>query len=99
VVTAIDTATGADAAQARFLGLLASPEGVRSMAEADPDVGIVTPALDRLLNKTGYIFAGARRRRRPAAQYDGALRGAGRRAREKKTPARRIGGARSRSKR
>jgi uracil phosphoribosyltransferase len=42
----------------RFLCLLAAPEGVRRMADAHPDVPIVTAALDRHLNEKGYIVPG-----------------------------------------
>ncbi|MBP7241588.1 uracil phosphoribosyltransferase [Amaricoccus sp.] len=42
----------------RFLCLLAAPEGVRRMAEAHPDVRVVTAALDERLNEKGYIMPG-----------------------------------------
>jgi uracil phosphoribosyltransferase len=42
----------------RFLCLLAAPEGVQRMADAHPDVPIVTAALDRHLNEKGYIVPG-----------------------------------------
>ena len=42
----------------RFLCLLAAPEGVRRMAEAHPDVPIVTAALDERLDENGYIVPG-----------------------------------------
>lgn len=46
------------AADIRFLCLLAAPEGVHRMAEAHPDVRIVTAALDERLNEKGYIVPG-----------------------------------------
>lgn len=42
----------------RFLCLLASPEGVKRMEEAHPDVPIVTAAVDSHLNDHGYIVPG-----------------------------------------
>jgi uracil phosphoribosyltransferase len=42
----------------RFLCLLAAPEGVRRMAEAHPDVRVITAALDERLNEKGYIMPG-----------------------------------------
>ncbi|MBP7000852.1 uracil phosphoribosyltransferase [Amaricoccus sp.] len=42
----------------RFLCLLAAPEGVKRMAEAHPDVRVVTAALDERLNEKGYIMPG-----------------------------------------
>ncbi len=42
----------------RFVCLVASPEGVHLMAEEHPDVPIYTAALDRQLNKHGYILPG-----------------------------------------
>ncbi|MBM7067372.1 uracil phosphoribosyltransferase [Actibacterium sp. 188UL27-1] len=48
----------AGARNIRFLCLLAAPEGVARMAEAHPDVPIVTAALDHKLNDIGYIVPG-----------------------------------------
>ncbi len=48
----------AGATDIRFLCLLAAPEGVARMAEAHPEVRIVTAALDRRLNEKGYIVPG-----------------------------------------
>jgi uracil phosphoribosyltransferase len=48
----------AGATDIRFLCLLAAPEGVARMAEAHPDVRIVTAALDKRLNDKGYIVPG-----------------------------------------
>lgn len=48
----------AGARDIRFLCLLAAPEGVARMAEAHPDVPIVSAALDSRLNDKGYILPG-----------------------------------------
>ncbi len=42
----------------RFLCLLAAPEGLKRMAEAHPDVPVVTAAVDSHLNDHGYIVPG-----------------------------------------
>jgi uracil phosphoribosyltransferase len=42
----------------RFMCLLAAPEGIARMAEAHPDVPIVTAAIDQRLNEHGYIVPG-----------------------------------------
>ena len=55
---AIDLLKQAGACNIRFLCLLAAPEGVARMAEAHPDVPIVTAALDSHLNEKGYIVPG-----------------------------------------
>jgi len=55
---AVDLLKGAGAVNIRFLCLLAAPEGVARMAEAHPDVPIVTAALDERLNEKGYIVPG-----------------------------------------
>jgi uracil phosphoribosyltransferase len=55
---AIDLLKKSGAKEIRFLCLLAAPEGVRHMAEAHPDVPIVTAALDDRLNEKGYIVPG-----------------------------------------
>ena len=57
-VAAIDLLKGAVATDIRFLCLLAAPEGVQRMAEAHPDVPVVTAALDDHLNDHGYIVPG-----------------------------------------
>lgn len=46
------------AKEIRFLCLLASPEGVKHMAEVHPDVQIVTASMDSHLNEHGYIVPG-----------------------------------------
>ena len=57
-VAAIDLLKQAGAKNIRFLCLLAAPEGVKRMAEAHPDVRIVTASLDSHLNEQGYIVPG-----------------------------------------
>ncbi len=42
----------------RFVSLVAAPEGVRTLRRAHPDVPIFTCALDRQLNRRGYILPG-----------------------------------------
>ncbi len=41
-----------------FVCLVAAPEGVRTLAEAHPDVHVFTAVLDRQLNDAGYILPG-----------------------------------------
>lgn len=55
---AVDLIKAAGATDIRFLCLLAAPEGVKRMAEAHPDVRIVTASLDERLNERGYILPG-----------------------------------------
>jgi uracil phosphoribosyltransferase len=57
-VAAIRLLKKAGAKDIRFLCLLAAPEGVARMAQAHPDVPIVTAALDRCLDRNGYILPG-----------------------------------------
>ena len=57
-VAAIDLLKAAGANNIRFLCLLAAPEGIARMAEAHPDVPIVTAAVDERLNDMGYIVPG-----------------------------------------
>ncbi|WP_428818792.1 uracil phosphoribosyltransferase [Microbulbifer sp. MCCC 1A16149] len=42
----------------RFICLLASPEGLATLAEKHPDVTVYAAALDRELNSKGYILPG-----------------------------------------
>lgn len=42
----------------QFLCLVAAPEGVKAYTDAHPEVPIYTAALDRQLNKKGYILPG-----------------------------------------
>lgn len=55
---AIDLVKQAGATDIRFLCLLAAPEGVQRMAQAHPDVPVITAALDERLNEKGYIVPG-----------------------------------------
>lgn len=55
---AVDLVKQAGATDIRFLCLLAAPEGVQRMAEAHPDVPVITAALDEKLNEKGYIVPG-----------------------------------------
>ncbi len=55
---AIDLVKEAGAKDIRFLCLLAAPEGVKRMAEAHPDVPVITASLDERLNELGYIVPG-----------------------------------------
>ncbi|MEO1000970.1 MAG: uracil phosphoribosyltransferase [Pseudomonadota bacterium] len=55
---AIDLLKASGATDVRFVCLLAAPEGVARMAEAHPDVRIVTAAVDERLNEVGYIVPG-----------------------------------------
>jgi uracil phosphoribosyltransferase len=48
----------AGAQRIKFMCLLAAPEGVKAMEKAHPDIPIFTAALDRQLNKRGYILPG-----------------------------------------
>ena len=57
-VAAVDLLRKAGAGDIRFLCLLAAPEGIGRMAEAHPDIQIVTAAVDRGLNSKGYILPG-----------------------------------------
>ncbi|EBA05319.1 uracil phosphoribosyltransferase [Rhodobacteraceae bacterium HTCC2150] len=57
-VAAIDLLKKSGATNIRFLCLLASPEGVKTMKKAHPDVPIVTAAVDKCLNDHGYIVPG-----------------------------------------
>ncbi|MEL7255654.1 MAG: uracil phosphoribosyltransferase [Pseudomonadota bacterium] len=57
-VAAVDLLRNAGARDIRFVCLLAAPEGVARMAEAHPDVPIITAALDERLSDVGYIVPG-----------------------------------------
>ena len=46
------------AGSVRLMCLVAAPEGVRRLEEDHPDVTIITAALDRELNDSGYILPG-----------------------------------------
>ncbi len=55
---AVSSLKRAGAHRIRLLCLVAAPEGVRRLAEAHPDVSVLTAALDRELNQSGYILPG-----------------------------------------
>lgn len=57
-VAAIDRVKDQDATDIKFLCLVASPEGIRTVHEAHPDIAIYTAAVDRELNDSGYILPG-----------------------------------------
>ncbi|MGC9796796.1 uracil phosphoribosyltransferase [Fervidobacterium riparium] len=44
--------------QITFISLISSPEGVKALEDAHPDVDIYTASLDRELNNHGYILPG-----------------------------------------
>ena len=46
------------AARIKQLSLIASPEGIRTLKEAHPDVDLHVAAVDRQLNERGYILPG-----------------------------------------
>lgn len=48
----------ARARSVRYVCLVAAPEGVQSLSEQHPDVGIYTAALDDSLTKEGYVYPG-----------------------------------------
>lgn len=49
---------GAQSHRIKFMCLLAAPEGVRRVEETDDIVDVYTAAMDRCLNKQGYILPG-----------------------------------------
>jgi len=55
---AVTSLKRAGAHRIRLLCLVAAPAGVRRLAEAHPDVSVLTAALDRELNEHGYILPG-----------------------------------------
>ena len=57
-VAAVDFVKKTGVKSIRFVCLVASPEGVKLMAERHGDVSIYTAALDRQLNEHGYILPG-----------------------------------------
>jgi uracil phosphoribosyltransferase len=46
------------AARVRLMSIVAAPEGVRRMLDDHPDVQVFVAALDRELNRSGYILPG-----------------------------------------
>jgi uracil phosphoribosyltransferase len=57
-VAAVDVLKKWGAARIKFLGLIASPEGVDRLSAAHPDVPIHLAAIDERLNEQGYIVPG-----------------------------------------
>jgi uracil phosphoribosyltransferase len=57
-IAAVDILKRWGAAQIKFLGLIAAPEGVRALSTAHPDVPIYLAAVDDHLNEKGYIVPG-----------------------------------------
>jgi uracil phosphoribosyltransferase len=57
-VAAVDILKNWGAKRIKFLGLIAAPEGVRTLVEAHPDVAIHLAAIDSHLNERGYIVPG-----------------------------------------
>jgi uracil phosphoribosyltransferase len=55
---AVTSLKRAGATRIRFLCLVAAPEGVRRLAGTHPDVSVYCAALDRELNRHGYILPG-----------------------------------------
>lgn len=57
-VAAVDILKNWGARRIKFLGLIAAPEGVYTLARAHPDVAIHLAAIDTGLNEQGYILPG-----------------------------------------
>ncbi|NNJ13145.1 uracil phosphoribosyltransferase [Chloroflexales bacterium ZM16-3] len=57
-VAAVDILKRWGAKRIKFLGLIAAPEGVKTLSEAHDDVDIYLAAIDSHLNKHGYIVPG-----------------------------------------
>jgi uracil phosphoribosyltransferase len=57
-VAAVSRLRESGATRVRFLCLVAAPEGVRAMLNAHPTVPVFAAALDRELNRQGYILPG-----------------------------------------
>jgi uracil phosphoribosyltransferase len=55
---AVDALKEGGAREIRLMCIVAAPEGVRRMQEDHPDVPVITAALDRELNESGYILPG-----------------------------------------
>jgi uracil phosphoribosyltransferase len=55
---AVSSLKKAGASRIRFMCIVAAPEGVRCLSDANPDVQIYCAALDRQLNGQGYILPG-----------------------------------------
>jgi uracil phosphoribosyltransferase len=57
-VAAVTKLLASGVTRVRFLCIVAAPEGVRAMLTAHPKVPIFAAALDRELNRSGYILPG-----------------------------------------
>jgi uracil phosphoribosyltransferase len=57
-VAAVNSLKQAGATQLTFMCLVAAPEGIARLRAAHPDVRIITAAIDRGLNESGYIVPG-----------------------------------------
>lgn len=57
-VDAISKIEQVGAKRITFISLISSPEGVKALEDAHPDVDIYTASLDRQLNDHGYILPG-----------------------------------------
>lgn len=57
-IAAIDVLKKRNCTQIKMMNLIASPEGVRAVQEAHPDVDIYVAAIDSHLNDHGYIVPG-----------------------------------------
>lgn len=57
-ISAVAKLREAGARDLRFVSLVSAPEGVERLLDADPDITIVTAAVDEGLNEVGYIVPG-----------------------------------------
>jgi uracil phosphoribosyltransferase len=57
-VAAVSVLKDWGATQIKFLGLIAAPEGVKTLNDAHPEVDIHLAAIDERLNEIGYIVPG-----------------------------------------
>jgi uracil phosphoribosyltransferase len=57
-VAAVSVLKDWGATQIKFLGLIAAPEGVKTLSDAHPEVDIHLAAIDERLNEIGYIVPG-----------------------------------------
>ena len=57
-ILAVDSLKKRGAANIKFVCLVAAPEGVKKLLDAQPDIDIYTASLDEKLNENGYIVPG-----------------------------------------
>lgn len=57
-IAAVDIFKRRKVKEIRFCCLIASPEGVKALSDAHPDIQIHTAAVDECLNEIGYIMPG-----------------------------------------